>query len=72
MSDLNVGLYNGTTKDFVRHCTRSGVPVVDLGWVIDCPNGWRAPGATNDVVKTLTRKDIDLAIKYGAALLSLL
>ena len=72
MSDLNVGLYNGTTRDFVRNCKRAGLPVVDLAWVIDCPKGWRVPDPINGLVKTLTRKDIDLAIKYGSILLTLL
>lgn len=71
-SDVNVGLYNATTNDFVRHCTRVAVhPTVDLAWVKDCPGGWRT-GTGNDLVKTLTKEDVQKAIEYTTALISLL
>lgn len=64
MTDVAIGVVNNVENDFMVHCVRSGVPVVDLGWFKDCDGGYRLPGATNGL------KDLpwDKIIKYSAAL----
>ena len=69
MTDVAIGILNSTENDFMIHCVRSGVPVVDLGWFKDCADGSRWPGAANALKDALPWEKI---IKYGAALAVLL
>jgi hypothetical protein len=54
-----IGLYNSNANDFVRKCKRPGNPVVDLAWVLDCPNGYRLPGPlSNTTYNNMTRDQV--------------
>jgi hypothetical protein len=60
MPNTSVALYNSVANDFIRFCKRPGVPVVDIAWVLDCPIGYRYPGAINDIpgLNTITRDEV--------------
>ncbi|MBL7831561.1 MAG: hypothetical protein JNK41_11075 [Saprospiraceae bacterium] len=69
VTETALGLLNTVEKDFMIHCERTGVPVVDLGWFKDCADGSRWPGATNALKDALPWEKI---LKYGSALAVLL
>lgn len=58
MTNQPIALYNSKANDFVRKCKRVDV-TVDLAWVLDCPNGYKLPGAISDTkYNNMTRDQV--------------